>query len=149
MNITIVSHSYLEPENRKNVVALSELANVRAVVPSQGPVLVFLKYSFKHDDMSRGLFRPERPFWISYSDYIFLSFDMGFRKFKPDIINVEYNPWSLMFLQCLIYRAVFCRQAKIVCTIKKNTFVTSKSFKGWLKAKLARRDRLLLSNSGY
>jgi len=138
LKIAIVSHSYLEPENRKNVAALADFTTVRAIVPSQGPVLVFLKYRFQDDQNSPDIFKPLRAFWFSYSGYILCSLDLGFRQFKPDIINVEYNPWSLMFFQSLIYRALFCRHAKIVCTLKKNTFTTRSNFRGWVKEKLAR-----------
>jgi len=63
---------------------------------------------------------------------------MGFAQFKPDIIQVEYNPWSLMFMQTLVCRSLFCRGSKLVCLIKKNTYSRYPGVLGWIKNQLAR-----------
>jgi glycosyltransferase involved in cell wall biosynthesis len=63
---------------------------------------------------------------------------MGFLRVKPDVINVEYNPWSLLFFQVLLYRWMYSRRSKLVCTIKKNTFRCGSGIMGKTKGLLAR-----------
>ena len=138
MKIAILSHSYLEPENRKNIVALSQVEQVVVVSPSTGPVLVFEKFRFDSSDFAKHLFLTFRPLYILPSQYVLLTLTMGFAHFKPDVIQVEYNPWSAMFLQALVARALFCRRAKLVCTIKKNTYRRYPGWRGWTKDRLAR-----------
>jgi len=58
---------------------------------------------------------------------------MGFISRKPDIINIAYNPWSLIFFQVWLYRTLFCPKAIIVCSIKKNTFVCKPGIFGAIK----------------
>jgi glycosyltransferase involved in cell wall biosynthesis len=48
------------------------------------------------------------------------------------------NPWSLTFLQVLLYRRLFCPQAKIICTIKKNTYNQRRGIFGIIKRLLVR-----------
>ena len=138
MKIAILSHSYLEPENRKNILALSRLDRVVVVSPSTGPVLVFQNYRFDSSDFSKHLFLTFRPLYILPAQYLLLTPTMGFARFKPNVIQIEYNPWSAMFFQTLVCRALFCRRAKLVCTIKKNTYRRYPGWRGWAKNRLAR-----------
>ncbi len=138
LKIAVVSHTYLEPENRKNIVALSRQADVMVVCPAWGPVLVFRKYQFDKSAFAMRFFRIFRPLYVLPAQYLLLTADMGFARFKPDVIQVEYNPWSLMFLQALICRALYCRGAKIVCIFKKNTYRRYPGVWGWAKDRLAR-----------
>ena len=138
MKIAIVSHTYLEPENRKNIVALSRQADVMVVCPAWGPVLVFREYQFEKSAFAKRFFRIFRPLYVLPAQYLLLTADMGFARFKPDVIQVEYNPWSLMFLQAWICRTLFCRGAKLVCIVKKNTYRRYPGLWGWAKDRLAR-----------
>lgn len=138
MKIAIVSHTYLEPEHRKNIIALSNHSDVLVVSPTWGPVLVFHEVQFDDSGFARRLFRTFRPFWFRSEYYILLTLDMGFAQFKPDIIQVEYNPWSLIFLQTLVCRALFCRGSKLVCLVKKNTYRRFPGVLGWVKDQVTR-----------
>lgn len=138
MRVAIYSHSYLEPENQKNIFALAKISNVRVVLPRSGPILIFQDYEFKTYRPDVGIFFPYRPLHLSESQYFLTTFTMGFLRFRPDIINVEYNPWSAMFLQAILTRLLFCRYAKLVCTIKKNTFPSKEGFWWRLKYLVAR-----------
>ena len=138
MKIAIISHTYIEPEHRKNIVALSNYADVMVVGPTWGPVLVFDEVHFNDSEFARRLFRPFRPFWFRSEYYILLTLDMGFAQFKPDIIQVEYNPWSLIFLQTLLCRALFCRGSRLVCLVKQNTYRKLPGVLGWVKDRVAR-----------
>lgn len=122
MKVSIISHSYLESENQKNLIALNALCDVRCILPRRGPVLIFQDYEFVDSSETSHIFLPCRTFYLSKAQYIIGSLTMGLFTFKPDVINIEYNPWSLIFFQVLLYRWMFSPKSKIVCTIKKNTY---------------------------
>ncbi len=138
MKVAIISHTYLEPENQKNLLALSALCDVRCVLPRRGPVLIFKNYEFVGSPESSHIFLPCRTFYLSKAQYIFISPTMGLLAFKPDVINIDYSPWSLMFFQVLLYRWMFSPKSKIVCTIKKNTYRCKPGLFGRVKDLVAR-----------
>jgi len=138
MKVAIVSHSYLEPENQKNILALNRLCNVRCILPCHGPVLLFKDYRFNKSSNTKDIFSIYRPFYVFKSQYILVSLTMGLFEFKPDIINIEYNPWTLIVFQVLLYRRIFCPNAKIVCTVKKNTYQLRPGLHGRIKKFLVR-----------
>lgn len=133
MKIVVYSHSYLDPENQKNIKALAAFSTVRALIPSWGAVLLFSGCKFKTHIAWSDLFCPFQPIYVSKSQYLLKTITMGLNRFKPDIINVEYNPWSAMFLQVVISRTLFFRHTKIVCTVKKNTYRRKKGILGFVK----------------
>ena len=138
MKVTVLSHSYLEPENRKNMVALAAYISVRVILPQKGSVLIFRDYEFEQSEFGSKLCMVFRPLYASDAQYLLFTTTMGLRRFRPDVINVEYNPWSAMFFQVLVYRALFCPHAKMICTVKKNTYRRYPGWCGWLKNWLAR-----------
>lgn len=138
MKVAIVSHSYLEDENQKNISALSGLCEVRCIVPRHGSVLIFADHEF---DGSRNLgrrFAAYHALHLSNAQYVLASPTMGFLGFKPDVIIVEYSPWSLASLQVLLYRSMYSPQSKIVCIMKKNTFRCGPGVFGKIKDWMAR-----------
>lgn len=138
MKIAVYSHSYLEPENQKNIKALAAFSTVRVLLPSWGSVLLFLGYKFKIRNTWSDLFCPFQPIYVSKSQYLLKTITMGLHRFAPDIINIEYNPWSVMFLQVATSRTLFFRHTKIVCTVKKNTYRRKKGLFGYVKNWIAR-----------
>ncbi len=137
MNIIIFSHSYLDPENRKNLLALSRLANVTCVLPKHAPVLIFNDYEFHPDGNDSDIFFPLKFLRLSKSQYLLRGLSEIFRSRQPDAIIVEYNPWSAMFIQTLILRFLFCQKAKLICMVKKNTY-SKVGLHGYIKDQLAR-----------
>lgn len=138
MKVAIISHSYLEPENQKNMIALNTLCDVRCILPRRGPVLIFHNYEFKNRRDISGVFFAYRPCYLAKAQYILSSLTMGLHGFKPDVINIEYNPWSLIFFQTLLYRNIYSRKSKIVCTLKKNTYRCGSGIFGKIKDWVAR-----------
>ncbi len=138
MKIAVYSHSYLEPENQKNIKALAAFSTVRVLLPRWGSVLLFSGYKFKTRNTWSDLFCPFQPIYVSKSQYLLKTITMGLNRFNPDIINVEYNPWSVMFLQMAISRALFFRHSKLLCTVKKNTYRRKKGLWGYVKDLIAR-----------
>jgi glycosyltransferase involved in cell wall biosynthesis len=134
MKVIVYSHSYLEPENQKNIESLSRLCEVRCIVPKFGGVNIWRNVEFRASSKINYLFRPYFPFYITKSQYILFSLTLGLDKFRPNIINIEYNPWSLQFIQLLVAKILFSPQATIVCTIKKNTHIIKSGFLGYIKS---------------
>ncbi len=138
MKIIVYSHPYMASENKKNIISLATHCDIRCILPTQLPGLVNRKFLSKDILGNSELFYPHKALIVFRSQYILVSLSLGFRNFKPDIINIEYNPWSLMFLQTFVHRYLFSRKAKIVCTVKKNTYVHRSGFMANLKERLAR-----------
>jgi len=135
MNLLIFSHSYFAQENQKNIISLSSFCRVKCIVPSQWDAPFGHGGVFQSTDnkLSKKLFVPLKNFMVLRSQYIFTNISLGVPHFKPDIINIEYNPWSFMFFQAVLYKILFSQHSKIICTIKKNTFIKRPGFWGRLK----------------
>ncbi len=133
MNIVVISHSFLESENQKNIIYLSKMENVQCIVPKTGSVNLWKNRVFQAETNSQNLFIAYKPTYITPSQYFLWTLSMGFISRKPDIINIAYNPWSLIFFQVWLYRTLFCPKAIIVCSIKKNTFVCKPGIFGAIK----------------
>lgn len=125
MRVTLVSHSYLAEENRKKLSALGKKVQLEVLSPCsmQGSL-----FSFKYDQgvISNDLWtlRLCRKFTFPYlpSQYFLSSLSFNFTRFRPHIVHVEYDPWTPIFLQTLFAKQLFRTRARIVCTVKKNTY---------------------------
>jgi glycosyltransferase involved in cell wall biosynthesis len=138
MRVAVVSHSYLEPENQKNILTLNSYSEVRCMLPRKGSVLIFSDYEFQDGCNTENIFFTYETLLLTKVQFVFKSLTMGFFKFRPDVISIEYNPWSLIFLQVLICKTIFSRKSKIVCTVKKNTYQCGPGLYGWLKRQFTR-----------
>lgn len=138
MKISVISHSYIASENRKNMIALSRHADLEVNVPKHWPsdVLGPLETNFSFTE--KKIFRSHRNIFPFGFQFLLLSLDLGFRRFRPDVIIVEYDPWSLIFWQAWLCKQIFSRCSKMVCNIKKNTFREYRGLMGILKRTLAR-----------
>jgi glycosyltransferase involved in cell wall biosynthesis len=133
MKVVIISHSYLEQENQKNILALDLYCEIKCLLPRKGFVLMFRDYAFQDGGNKKNIFFTYETFFLTRSQFLFKTLTMNFHKTKPDIINVEYNPWSLIFIQTFICKTIFSRKSKIICTVKKNTYQCRPGFYGWVK----------------
>lgn len=118
MKILAISHSYAASENQKNLDALSEHADVCAVVPDRIPNTL-LDGQIQSGKTKLKVFRRIS---LPRSQYLLLTLDMGMREARPDVIHIEYDPWSMIFWQMSVCRFLFAPQARVVCTVKKNTY---------------------------
>lgn len=118
MRILAISHSYVAIENQKNLETLAEHADVCAVVPDRIPSAIC------DEKIGEGLtsLKVFRRLSLPRSQYLLWTFDMGMRDFQPDIIHIEYDPWSMIFWQMSVCRFLFARRSRVVCTVKKNTY---------------------------
>ncbi len=136
IRVLAISHTYVASENQKNLRALAQQADVQAVVPHYIHDTVFERLEASPDDSLVKIYRR-----ISFprSQYLLMTLDMGMRDFKPDIVHIEYDPWSIIFWQMSVCRALFARNAKIVCTVKKNTYRKLPAPLAYAKKMVARR----------
>ncbi len=137
MKISIFSHAYVSVENRKNIRELAKLAGVHVVLPHA-----------VSDQLGRG--KPDldpgeaaqysvfRRVGLFGAQYLLASTDLGLSSFAPDIVHVEYDPWAVLFWQVCAYRQLYAPTAKLVCTIKKNTYREYPGPLGRAKDRLAR-----------
>lgn len=137
MRVTIVSHSYLEPEHHKNLGELAALVDVQWVTPERAIGLVRRDVSFSPRHLKGGRSKPLRAIRPFGAQYVLLSPDFGLRRFRPDVIHVEYEPWSLIFWQAALYQRLWAPQARLVSTVKKNTYRAYPGLTGMIKRKLA------------
>lgn len=136
--VMLVSHAYSEHEMRKAIYAYAPHVEMRVVCPARADVLVFKDLQFEHDERSRGTFLPLRAIRLFGAQFILLSRSMGMASYQPDIVHVEYEPWSVMFWQAYLSRSVYARRAKLICGVKKNTYRRYRGVRGALKTILGR-----------
>ena len=123
MRVLVISHSYLAAENRKNLTALGKYVTVQAVVPDHVYDTVLGRISSdNYNDNEDVHIASFKKIALPRSQFLLVSLDLSMRKYRPDIVHVEYDPWSIIFWQVLFARKLFARKAKIVCTVKKNTY---------------------------
>lgn len=118
--VLVISHSYVEAENQKNIAELGENAVLRVVLPLRWKDPLFGKRKRSVGDAGTYLLRRRIP--LPRSQYLLLSLSLGMRQFRPDIVHVEYDPWSVIFWQAVICRFLFAPKSKLISTVKKNTY---------------------------
>lgn len=156
IRVTLVSHSYLAKENRKKLSALSEKVRLEVVSPSSMQGAMF-SYNYcerllSNDSWTLRLYRRfDLPFLPS--QYLLSSLRFNLVKFQPHIIHIEYDPWIPVFLQVLFARQIFRKSARIVCTIKQNTYTEYNRvlsvFKDWVaRQSIQSVERFIAVNKG-
>lgn len=130
LRVMLVTHAYTPPGPRRQSVALGELVKLKVIAPRP--------WVEEWGPNSGEL--PKQPEWREYPivrfinyEYLLLSFTLGVREFRPDVIHVDYPPWSPVFWQCLLVRRLFIRRAKLIAGAKKNTFRQPRGILGWFK----------------
>lgn len=145
VKIAIVSHSYLTRENQKNLSAIGKQAELLVVSPRSVDSALF-SYDFrmqaeriKGDSWTMLLCRRVK---LCHGQWLLASSNLGFDRFKPDIVHVEYDTWTPMFWQALAVTKRYVRSAAVICTVKQNTYTTYtpllQVLKGWIGNILAR-----------
>lgn len=157
MKVSIIGHSYLAEENRKSLTALAKRVSLEVVSPRNSEGMIF---SFDEDApyiIGEGwvmkLYRKWHPPFLPHSAFLLRSGDLGFKALKPDIIHIEYDPFTPLFLQTFFTARRFAPRAAIVCMIRQNTFTQRNVLIDGLKTAVARMlvprvDRFIAVNSG-
>jgi len=122
MKILVISHSAIQPTYHRKFEEISSAAQaslpviLRVLVPDKW----FENYQtlhFSRRDVSPDLsFQPGKVAFPGYGSRFFFTKGIvkHFREFRPDIIHLEEEPWSLCALQTIILRRIFCPRSKII-----------------------------------
>lgn len=137
LRVAVVSHAYVEPQIRKNIAALAAHADVHLISPRRWRVLVFdegLDFGPRRKTERASTYRAVP----LLSSYLLPTLTMGFRRFRPDVVHIEYDPWQVIFWQTVICRRIFAPRARLVCHVKKNTYRRLPGWRGVAKMAMAR-----------
>jgi len=121
MRVMIISHTYVEPINRNKWVILHKLVpelETIVITPSSWVDPEFGGKNSVQDSMAQLHFVPINICGSGYgSRYFFIdpSIYSLIHHFKPDIIQVEAEPWSLVYIQMVVCRRLFASKARMVC----------------------------------
>lgn len=132
--VLLIAHAFSSEVNRKQLAEMAKGLDLRALAPR------CFTETWRSASSSEPIDHQVQEFPIlelSTHQYLALTSSLGMRSFRPDVIHIDYPPWSLIFWQCLLYRRIYARQAKIVSTVKKNTFLTPSGLRGIVKKYLA------------
>ena len=115
MRILVVGHTYLVAENQKKITALA----------SQPGVDVALVTPHRWPEPLLGSLRPDVPADAPFAAraiptlgagheqfYVYLSADLGMRRFRPDVVYVEQGAGAFAYAQALVCRRLFAPRAR-------------------------------------
>lgn len=157
MKVSLVGHSYLAEENRKSLTALAARVRLEVISPRAAAGMIFsfeqAEPSIAGDGWVMRLHRKWLPPLFPPSGYLLRSRDLGLRQFRPDIVHIEYDPFTPLFIQTLLTARRYVPKAGIVCTVRQNTFTRRGILLDGAKTAVARLlvprvGRFLAVNSG-
>ena len=157
MKVIIVGHSYLAKENRKSLLELGKYIDLEVISPNSSKGMIF-NYNIENDIIKNkyytiNFFKKINFPFLNESIYFLKILKMSFSKTKPDIIHIENDPFHPLFLQFLFIKKIFFKQAKIVCTVKQNTYTSRGYLLDWIKDLIAKYfskkvDQFICVNKG-
>jgi len=132
LRVLVISHSAIQPTYHRKFEAIASRDDVqlRVIVPETW-VENDQTLNFSGRSVAPNLvFYPGKVTFPGYGSRFFFTEGLikHFREFRPDIIHLEEEPWSLCALQTIILRRIFCPRSKLI-------FRTSLSIPAKLKLK--------------
>jgi len=117
MRILVISHSAIQPTYHRKFEEISKLGDVsiRVIVPEKWventQVLHFSKI-----DKPNLTFIPAKVTFPGYGSRFFFISNIAkhFYEFKPNIIHLEEEPWSLCAIQTIILRKILCPESPLI-----------------------------------
>lgn len=155
IKVAIVSHAYIALENRKNISELLKFADVEVAMPRDMSNTVLIGWLDERgrrrrtagsgpavaesglDREGAGPYRPYRRIRLFGAQYFLASWTLGLRRFDPDIVHVDFDPWATIFQQAALAKRLFAPRAKLVVTSRKNTYRKYPGTLGQAKHQLA------------
>lgn len=117
MKILVISHSAIQPTYHRKFEEIAKYNDVeiRVIVPEKW-IENTQVLNFSRIDKENISFLPKKVTFPGYGSRFFFTKGLAsqFLKFKPDIIHLEEEPWSLCALQTIILRKLFCRKSKLI-----------------------------------
>ena len=152
LRCAVVSHAYLEPEFAKNLESQGQLCQLTWITAHRHRTLGFRSASAAPGTPMNYRVRDFPALTFKPSDrYLLLSADMGLRTISPHVVIVEYQPWSIIAMQVRLYTRLYCPDACLVFSVKKNTFRPYPrllaAYKRWAIVSLMRRDTHIMASS--
>jgi glycosyltransferase involved in cell wall biosynthesis len=122
LRVTLIGHCYIAAENQKNLTHLAREVDLQTIVPKW----VHLgkgekKYGRAHlPDPSILVW--QKPFYV-FKQHALWPFGRLLEMSEPDIIHSEYETWSPITVEAAMLAKHFCPKARLVLTVKKNTYL--------------------------
>ena len=111
--LLIISHAYLRDDVYKSLLYLKKNLDVFCLVPK--------KFNFFRFSKKKKLLKQVKSFY--FNNNFFFKENLSFiNNYNPEWILIEYNPWSLIFLQIIIYCKIRNIKSKIIVHIKDNKY---------------------------
>jgi len=117
MKVLVISHSAIQPTYHRKLEEISKLGDIqlRVLVPDTWVENTQVLHFSKIEKSGLTLYPGKATFPGYGSRFYFTSGIIEhFRDFKPDIIHLEEEPWSLCALQTIIFRRLFCHKSKLI-----------------------------------
>lgn len=129
--VIIVGHSYLATENQKNLDEISKYVDLVVISPNKSDGMIF-NYNkdskfIQNKNWVINLYQKITFLTLPTPIYCLKSWNLDLKQIKPDIIHIEVDPFHPLFAQIYLYKLLYSSRAKIICTIKQNTY-TSRNF---------------------
>jgi glycosyltransferase involved in cell wall biosynthesis len=118
--LLIISHAYLRDDIYQSLLYLKKEFDLLCLVPKKNKFFKFKK--------NKHLLNKAYDLYLE-KFFLFKKKPLIIKKFNPKTIIIEYNPWSIIFIQLIIYIKIFNINPKIILHIKDNKFVKYKYFK--------------------
>ena len=118
MKVLVISHSAIQPTYHRKFEEISRYndAKLRVVVPEtwfENDQTLYFSGRYVSDNLS---FHPGKITFPGYGSRFFFTKGLveHFREFRPDVIHLEEEPWSLCALQTIILKRLFCPRSKLI-----------------------------------
>jgi len=119
--VTLINHAYLSAENQKNLTHLARHVVLQTITPSRlSRALGGLSAATDGPDSATIVWK--RSFVLA-GQIVLWPFGKALAQHEPDVVHVEYAPWSPQSIQALVFARAFAPKAKLVLTMKKNTYM--------------------------
>ena len=135
--VVLVGKCYAALENQKNLDALAAHCDLLALTPSSARTH-WERVACARPAEREAYLHPVPP--LGHAGLLH-PFGSALRAHRPDLINVEADPWSPLTVQTLVLAARHAPTARVVCTVKKNTYLPRRAAREWTKRGLARWAR--------
>ncbi len=118
MRVLVISHSAAQPTYHRKFEEISKYDGIqlRILAPDTW-VENDQTLHFSRRDVNLNLsFYPGKVAFPGYGSRFFFKDGIirHFRKFRPDIVHLEEEPWSLCALQTIILRRIYCPRSKLI-----------------------------------
>ena len=118
MRVLVISHSAIQPTYHRKFEEVSTYGDIqlRILVPESWFENDQNLYFPRRDVNQRLSFYPAKVAFPGYGSRFFFTKDIvqHFREFRPDIVHLEEEAWSLCALQTILLRRMFCPQSKLI-----------------------------------